>query len=456
MPDFRALALLFFSLIVGFPSTTYARDKLAFPPFGEIHVVRPAGEIQSVVLFASGDGGWNGGVINIANAVSSTGALVIGFDIRHYVRSIGRNGCLMLAVDFENLSHFIQKKLDLPAYKRPVLLGYSSGATLVYATLAQSPPGTFDAAVSLGFCPDIKLPQFACPLGSVHSHHGKKPGEFIFDPAPAMEDAWIVMQGDEDKECLPAATKDFTEKIPAAKFVELENVGHGFKVSNNWVPQFKRAIDDVIHPDRRIAREIANLSLIEVPPANETDALAILFTGDGGWAGIDKALAAELSKHGFHVLGFDSLDYFWKRRTPEELSRALREILERYQKPRVLVLGYSFGADVIPFAVSRLPNELKSSIQEIALLAPDDSAEFEFHMIDWVGWEGQTAYKVVPEIARLDGVRVLCLYGQSDSSSICKNIRAQAVTSRQLPGGHHFSGDYEALAKVILAAFEQN
>ena len=62
--------------------------------------------------------------------------------------------CQMIAADFETLSHQMQKQIGMSEYHVPVLVGYSSGATVVYATLVQSPPGTFAGALSLGFCAD--------------------------------------------------------------------------------------------------------------------------------------------------------------------------------------------------------------------------------------------------------------------------------------------------------------
>jgi hypothetical protein len=58
-------------------------------------------------------------------------------------------------------------------YHVPVLVGYSSGATVVYAALVQSPPGTFAGALSLGFCPDQDFSGAAlCPGAGLHYTQG--------------------------------------------------------------------------------------------------------------------------------------------------------------------------------------------------------------------------------------------------------------------------------------------
>jgi len=110
-------------------------------------------------LFVSGDGGWNLGVVDMARALAETGALVAGIDITHYLNALcGIKGkCVYSAAHFESLSQFLQQKYKLKHYHLPVLVGYSSGTTLVYAVLGQTPENTFRGAISLGFCPDLPL-----------------------------------------------------------------------------------------------------------------------------------------------------------------------------------------------------------------------------------------------------------------------------------------------------------
>ena len=75
------------------------------------------------------------------------------------------------------------------------------------------------------------------------------------------------------------------------------------------------------------------------------------------------------------TVGLNSLKYFWKARTPEEATRDVARILRHYlaawHKERVLLIGYSFGADVLPFVVNRLPAELRAHIVSVSLLGID-------------------------------------------------------------------------------------
>ncbi len=115
-----------------------------------------------MVLFVFGDGGWNLDVVDMARELSLLDSLVVGVD--NYLRELAKSNekCSYPAADFELLSKFVQKKLDFPMYMTPVLVGYSSGATLVYATLVQALSNTFRGAISLGFCPDLPLTKPLC------------------------------------------------------------------------------------------------------------------------------------------------------------------------------------------------------------------------------------------------------------------------------------------------------
>ena len=78
------------------------------------------------------------------------------------------------------------------------------------------------------------------------------------------------------------------------------------------------------------AAGLAAIPLIELPATPGGDALAIVLSGDGGWRDIDKSLAEELRKQGVSVVGWDSLRYFWTRRSPEQLADDLGRVIRAY------------------------------------------------------------------------------------------------------------------------------
>jgi type IV secretory pathway VirJ component len=473
----RRLTLALLS-IAGLASSAGADETERFGRFGELTLYRNAPHPSQVVLFVSGDGGWNQGVVDMAKALASLDALVVGIDIRTYLAALRKSGdaCLYPASDFEALSQYLQKKLDFPSYRIPVLIGYSSGATLVYATLAQAPANTFRGAISLGFCPDLAVSKALCK-GSrgLTSKPNPKGNGITFDPVAATPAPWIAFQGTIDQVCDASATERYVSQVRGGEVVSLPKVGHGFSVQKNWMPQFRQSFTRLVggasaqtapvaerSPQTMVAPganvpSVQDLPVVEVlATAGHSDRLAFIASGDGGWASLDKDVAGVLAAQGVPVVGLDTLQYYWQPRSPDESGRALERILRHYLakwgKQRVLLVGYSRGADVLPFMATRLPADLADRVDLIALLGPEPQIAFEFHYTDWIGSAPkQNAHRVQPEVEKLRGRKLLCVYGADETDSICPKLTPGLARLDQRPGGHHFGGDYEAIARRILA-----
>ncbi len=432
------------------------------PTFGSVTVYQPSGAPQSVVLFISGDGGWNLGVVAMAQQLRDAGALVVGIDVRAVVRSLdGSSSCGYPAGALEELSRAVQLRMKVPAYQRPILVGYSSGATLVYAAIAAAPPETFAGAISLGFCPDVEIHRPLCQMRGLAATKRTKSVGYDLSPFAASTVPWMVLQGEVDQVCDAAATRAFVAATGASRLFSLPRVGHGFGVPSRWAPQFLEAYRAIVRArlasaaPRSTAPAVADLALVEVPAADrgERDALAILMTGDGGWADMDKSLAAGLAAAGVPVVGWSSLDYYWRARTPEGSAADLARIIDHYTlawaKDRVLVVGYSFGADVATFLVNRLPDAAKKRVRTVVLLGPSEMAAFEFRLADWFGGGGDDRYPTVPEIER-SPFQVTCVYPENEPDSICRKVRGDNLRAVSVGLGHHFSGDYARLVELIL------
>jgi type IV secretory pathway VirJ component len=201
--------------------------------------------------------------------------------------------------------------------------------------------------------------------------------------------------------------------------------------------------------------ELAGLPVIEVPAQQQAgDTLAVLISGDGGWAGIDKAVAGVLAEHGIAVVGVDSLRYFWKERTPEstagDIDQILRHYLAAWDKQNVVLIGYSQGADILPFVVNRLPAHMRSRVRLTALLSLGVRATFEFHLSNWLSGDDDETLPIAPELQRMSGMRALCVYGDGADDSACDEAASSTLRAVSLPGGHHFGGDYDRVAGLIL------
>lgn len=199
----------------------------------------------------------------------------------------------------------------------------------------------------------------------------------------------------------------------------------------------------------------ATLPVIESPSTRPSPWLAIVISGDGGWARIDKSLATELNAAGVSVAGLNAAEFFWKRKTPAELAAAVTMLIRtysaRWHRPEVVLVGYSRGADVLPFAVNRLAAPDRSRVKVVALLAPARMTSFELHLADYFRDAGDTP--VVPELQKLERREpVLCFYGEDEHDSACTAIAMSNLQQFRMPGGHHFDGAYVEIAGAILRA----
>ncbi len=204
---------------------------------------------------------------------------------------------------------------------------------------------------------------------------------------------------------------------------------------------------------------LGDLPLIEVPATSGTsDILAVLLTGDGGWATPDRGVSRELAASGIPVVGLNSLKYFWSAKTPEQaagdLGRIVKHYGEAWRKTKVVLIGYSLGADVLPFMMNRLAEDLQARVEVVVLMGPSDSAEFEFHLGDWLGrGPGKSAQPTIPEIRKIrPEAAILCVYGEGDKDQICTQLDPRRVRSVQIPGGHKVGSGYEPVARAILDA----
>ena len=440
-----------------------APDRFRVPGLGMVTAYAPRGAARQVVLFLSGDGGWNPGVALMAERLRDEGALVVGIDILAFVRSLeATKSCAYPTGNVEEISRFVQRRLKMPAYQRPIVAGYAAGATMAYAIVAAAPNDTLAGAISLSFCPDIRMRVPFCHMRGLKA--ATRPNGVGYDLAPYADSSipWLVLQGQLDRVCAPAATARFVTATGAARLFPLPNVDHDFAGTANWEPAYLEAYQALAKANaatevpRVSTPAVADLSLVEVPAAgtgaSHADTMAIVLSGDGGWAELDQAVAQGLAARGIPVVGWSSLDYYWTPRTPDEAALALVRIVNHYtavwSRPRVIVVGYSFGADVAPFLVNRLPAGVRAHVAALGLLAPSDTASFEFHVLGWIGVSHGASMATRPEIARLT-VSTQCIVPEDDTAPSCEasNPRVRTVTA---PAGHHFGGDYDRLVDLLL------
>ena len=419
--------------------------------------------MKHFALLMSGDGGWSSKLAAIARTLAADGTLVAGINTPALFADLEKDAgsCVSPDGDLENLSHYVQAYYKVPTYFTPILIGHSAGATLAYSSLAQAPEGIFAGALTLSFCVDLDLRKPMCQahgLRFVQRDHG---AGFRLLPPGQLNAPWIALHGTEDRVCPIGEARDFVAQIPGARLIELPHVHHNYS-GTDWLPVLQQAFNTLEASSHAVQHvptppaSLAELPIVEVEPTGGTsDSFAVLLSGDGGWAGIDKEVASLLAERGVPTAGLDSLRYFWASRTPlglaQDLDRIIRYYAFHWKKKNVLLVGYSQGADVLPFAVNRLPAATRSLVHLTVLIGISSTASFEFHVSNWIGKQ-EGGLPVMPEMSKLAAANTLCVYGDDDADSLCPKVAAPNARLVKLPGGHHFGGNYVPLAQLIVGA----
>lgn len=446
-------------------------ETQSYGRFGQVAVYRQHGKAQGVAVLLSDDSGWDARADSLARSLQSVGALVIGLDVSYYERKSDRltQDCGYPAGDFEMLSKLVQKKLELPAYTAPVLAGYGAGATLAYGALAQGPEGTFAGAISMGFCPELDASHPLCTGRGLVSQPLGKEGGFRLQPVASLDQPWLLtpdpVPGAEARCGGTAAAETFAGKVKGAAVVAPPkgNAKHQAAVDLRAAAGIKQAYLRVLN-DADLARPpltpeqhaLRDLPLMELPvPGSTTGTLAVIVSGDGGWTGLDRDVARLLAERGYPVVGLNTLQYFWTPRTPEgaaaDLARILRTYMPAWNLKEAMLIGYSLGGEVLPFMVDRLPPDLLGKVRLVSLLGPGRTTSFRFVLSEWLGHGGGENRPVRPEVERLKGSAIACIYGAGErGTSLCSNLPATLATAIELPGAHYLGGNPRQVVNRVL------
>lgn len=207
-------------------------------------------------------------------------------------------------------------------------------------------------------------------------------------------------------------------------------------------------------------------------PAGRGDVMAIIYSGDGGWADLDRRLGIAFVDRGIPVLGVNTFKYYWRERSPETSARELDALMTKYTsawgKRRVWLVGFSFGADVLPTIIGKLSPENRARITQLVLLSPSRDTTFEIELEGYMIKQGWFKEHVKTLLQHLNPIRhddtlpplqalqnrppTVCYYGLDDSDdSICTMAGLPAwVTVHAKKGGHHFDGGYPPLVRQML------
>ncbi|MQB12507.1 virulence factor family protein [Agrobacterium sp. ICMP 6402] len=435
-----------------FASTSvFAQDKPAYET-GMIpaeHIMVPDGDILASVFLISDADGWTSADEERAKALVAKGAAVVGIDFKEYLKALEADDddCIYMISDIESLSQQIQRTAGTSSYRQPILTGIGKGGTLALAMIAQSPVSTVRDALAVDPKAGLPLEKILCTPATKDKVDGETVYGLTDGPLPAPVNVLFT----------PAADQKGRDHVNALVKLhpDIDVTDVTDKADDILTQTLSDQIDAAGDTDSPLGLPI---KVLETSPVMDT--MAVIYSGDGGWRDLDEEVGGALQKQGIPVIGVDALRYFWKEKQPQEVASDLGRIIDTYRKQwkvrNVVLIGYSFGADIIPATYNLLPERAKSHVVQLSLLGLSTEVDFEISVQGWLGVAGEgKGGKTVDDIAKIDPKLVQCVYGtEEEEEDPCPGLKAKGVETIAIEGGHHFDEDYEALAKRIVTSLK--
>ena len=167
-----------------------------------------------------------------------------------------------------------------------------------------------------------------------------------------------------------------------------------------------------------------------------------------------KGLAAQ----GIAVVAINAPTAFRRRQTRAGVDTAVadgvRRALAETHAARLVLIGQSYGADIVQTGLVALPADLRRHVAGVVLVVPGTSV---FFRADPTG----LAYRGVPDsqgiatLRRLTWTPVTCIYGVAETDSVCPHVRLSNLRAIGMPGGHFLGSDHAGLLRHILDAMRR-
>jgi len=205
--------------------------------------------------------------------------------------------------------------------------------------------------------------------------------------------------------------------------------------------------------------------MLYAPAVEEVDGPAIVyFSGNWGWRPIMQDTASHLAANGRYVLGVDSMKYFGKVLDAGEWKRDLATfrtyLNEKAGKPAdapVILMGFTYGAEMIPYMLNR------GGIEGIAgalLIGPGDTGSVlcRLHLQIDLEIPEEEQFDVGRELSDLPSLPIVLIEGTLDENSKAREMLPLVKTPRRyapiVGGDHRFQETRDAYFEYTAQAIE--
>jgi type IV secretory pathway VirJ component len=433
-------AVLCLVLFANFCQAQYSPEKFSWGDFGTTEIY--SGGSNGLELILTDDASMQD-ARSLAAHLSQTGKVAAILSIDTYLQQISltQKSCFDAATPLSVYAQDVQQQHHFFHFEPAFITGLGHAGEYLFAMLSQTPKGIFRGAFSVQTDDDIQLPVNLCR------------------PNPAV--SWDAKSHQ---------TRLNVQLLPATPWRSV-SVNHWIKPwlqatvpQQSWRAARDQFEQQLFQPTQATSADISSLPLVEVNPEAQaiyahSDVFAVVISGDGGWANIDKDIANGLAAKGIAVVGWNSLEYFWEGKTPDIAGRDLQQVLDyygqRWHKHKIMLIGFSMGADVMPFMINRLNANTQQQLLSVSLLNPSTSVDFTFHLSGWLNTHNKAPYSLYPEVKDWRQWATNCFYSTREQS-LCARLEQSATLPAQqqlffLAGDHHFNGNVEQLIDLIIS-----
>ncbi|MGE5449089.1 MAG: AcvB/VirJ family lysyl-phosphatidylglycerol hydrolase [Bacteroidales bacterium] len=194
-----------------------------------------------------------------------------------------------------------------------------------------------------------------------------------------------------------------------------------------------------------------HLPIIESKSDANLDYYVILLTGNGGWRKLVQSITNYLNDKNVSVVAINTKKYLLSRKKPKQICCDLETLMDQYNNKwegeKVVMIGYSMGAEILPFAFNCMEEKYKQQINDLILIAPGQKATFKVKLRDYYHEVNEGA-DIYPELQKMNKQKtyVIC---DDNKFSICLENLDGIVDHDFLGGGHHFGKDYNKLSLLV-------
>jgi type IV secretory pathway VirJ component len=201
-----------------------------------------------------------------------------------------------------------------------------------------------------------------------------------------------------------------------------------------------------------IRDDLSNLPLLLFETKKiKSDCFMILFPGDGGWRDFIDTVAQVISKRGMPVVGFNTIPYFSETKSTKQIINDLKRVIHNFSTiwnlKKVILCGYSFTAEILPFAYNDMDTGLSNCIEKLVLISPSNLADFRVSPVYY--YNPANGKPVIPQLKKIPREKIL-IFCDRYKRNICNYLpEKHDFCIYKVNYNHLYTGKNKVMSELI-------